>query len=261
MPMYENFRTVRTMQYQTDELTERAVQFIDRHATRPWPFFLYLPYGAIHGPDQAPAHYLDRNDGDVRLAMIDALDEGVGRVLAALDERGLTDSTIVFFVSDNGGYRESSNGPLRGGKSGLYEGGIRVPFLARWPGRIPAGSVYPEPVMHIDLAPTLLAATGAPSPPGLDGVDLLPYLRGAREGAPHEALFFGATNGTRFAVRHGPWKLVHEADSSRGERTTRLYHLDEDEAERDDRSEAEPAIAGALRARYEDWAARVAPER
>jgi arylsulfatase A-like enzyme len=255
MPVYDGVRPVRKVKYLTEELTDRAVDFIRRHARRPWPLLLYLAYTAIHSPDQAPEKHLQRRGGDARLAMIDALDEGLGRVLGALKRHGIAESTLVVFVGDNGGYRAMSNGRLRGGKGQLFEGGIRVPFVAAWPGRLPAGRAYEQPVMHIDLLPTILAAAGLTVPKDIDGVNLLPYWRGEKPGPPHEALLWGW--GSRFAIRRGDWKLLNEAPSRRGKPVPALFHLTRDVEEKHNLIEQEAGIARELTQVHERWVAEM----
>ncbi|MCP5112107.1 MAG: sulfatase-like hydrolase/transferase, partial [bacterium] len=199
--------------YLTDDFTDAAIDFVDRHRER--PFFLYLSYNAVHGPMHAKAEDIEqypRITPEVRrllAAMTRSLDENVGRLLGKLDTLGLTDNTLVLFLNDNGGPDgpARSNGALRGHKGTYWEGGVRVPFLASWPARLPKGSRYKHPVSSLDLLPTAVAAGGGVPDPEwqLDGVNLIPYLSETRDGLPHETLFW------RFwrvsAVRQGPWKL------------------------------------------------------
>lgn len=201
--------------YLTDYFSDSAVQVIA--ANRDRPFFLYLAHWAPHTPlqatkaDYAAVAHLETHRERVYAAMILALDRGVGRVMAALKANGLDDNTLVIFSSDNGGADyiglPNINAPLRGWKQTLFEGGIRVPFLARWPGRIPAGSVFDQPVHHFDVFATAAEAAGAalPTDRTIDGVNLLPFLSGQRSDAPHKALFW-RSGASQTAMVDG-WKL------------------------------------------------------
>jgi arylsulfatase A-like enzyme len=185
--------------------------------------------------------------------MIRSLDRNVGRVLAALKERGLDDDTIVVFTSDNGGTHyiglPAINRPFRGWKATFFEGGIRVPFFMRWPGKIATGTRYPAPVGHVDIFATALAAAGVPLPTDrkIDGVDLLPYVTGQRAGRPHEALFW--RSGPYLAVRSGDWKLQV------GGRPARewLFDLGKDPAEKNDVAAANPQKVAELKALLEQF--------
>src|SRR5262249_38581618 len=148
-------------------------------------------------------------------AMISALDDAIGTVLAKLDQAGLSKDTLVVFLSDNGcpDYIDCcSNTPLKGSKRMLYEGGIRIPFALRWNGKLAAGKVYSQPVSSLDLVPTLMALAGVKrqDTDRLDGVDLIPYLTGAKTGVPHDVLFWRME--PNFAVRAGKWKLIKAGD-------------------------------------------------
>ncbi len=196
-----------TMRY-----TERALRFIEKNKDR--PFFLYMPHSMPHVPLHVSSHYAGRTFRGLFGDVIAEIDGSVGRVLAALKEHGLDDRTLVIFTSDNGpwlsyGDHAGSAGPLREGKGTSFEGGVREPFVARWPGHIPAGTVCREPAMTIDLLPTFARLAGAdlPADRPIDGRDIWPLLSG-RPGArsPHEALYFYWGRDLQ-AVRSGRWKL------------------------------------------------------
>ena len=218
-PLYDRRVPVEPSGYLTDVLTDRAVTFIKREKSR--PFFLYLAYNAVHTPMHAPEKYLARfrGIGDQQrrtyAAMMSAMDDGIGRVVAALREEGLENNTLIFFFSDNGGptmpgttINGATNTPLRGSKRQTWEGGIRVPFMIRWKGRLPEGKVDSRPIIQLDVLPTVLAAAGIEPRAEwkLDGVNLLPYLSGKRQDAPHDALYWRLFG--HMAIRKGPWKLV-----------------------------------------------------
>ncbi len=251
-------------QYLTDRLTDEALRFIDGNRDR--PFFLYLSHYAPHIPLQAQAALIERHKArasaapqanPIYAAMIESIDTGVGRILARLDALALTGRTIVVFTSDNGGLatREgpntpaTSNAPLRNGKGYLQEGGIRVPLMVRWPGQLPAGVVSRTPVSSIDLLPTLLALTGAPALPGVDGVSLEPVLRGTGELAPRPLFWHyphysnqarspqaPAGGGPGAAIRLERWKLIEHFETGRHE----LYDLAADPGEANDLAAAQP---------------------
>jgi arylsulfatase A-like enzyme len=190
--------------------------------------------------------------------MLAQLDDGIGRVLAQLQELGLAENTLVVFLSDNGGpTREltSSNRPLRGEKGQLLEGGVRVPLILRWPARIPAGRTDSRLVSALDLLPTALAAAGAKPPANLDGVDLLPHLSGEAE-KPVRAAHYWRVGG-RAAYREGDWK-IHRASAGGA---WQLFNLREDISEERDRAAAEPARARTLEAAWKALDAQMAPPR
>ncbi len=244
--------------YLTDAFTREAVNFIDRY--RDQPFFLYVAYNAVHSPLQGGNAYLAKfasiDDIHRRIfaAMLSNLDDGVGRVLGKLRCAGLENDTLVWFLSDNGGpTREltSSNKPLRGEKGSVYEGGIRVPFLARWPGRLPAGAEYDMPVSSTDMFATAAAVSGAVpnTERTLDGVNLLPHLSGESPGRPHETLFW--RQGGNTAVRVGDWKLLrHGGGQASG--PWELYNVARDRGEARNLADAEPQRREALLRVWED---------
>lgn len=245
--------------YLTDVLGAEAVDFIERHKDK--PFFVYLPFNAIHTPLQATTKYLDRfaNIKNPRhrtlAAMTSALDDAIGSVVKKLRDTGLEKDTLIIFLSDNGCpvmTGAGTNGPLNGEKVTYFEGGIRVPFIVRWKGRLPEGKLYREPVVSRDILPTFLAAAGVPSPTvELDGVDLLPFFNGSKKGAPHQSLFWRAGQGR--AVRQGKWKLVEF-----GDRYTRLFDLSTDLGEKTDVSTEHPDVVRQLQTAWRAWSAQMA---
>ncbi|MCX6854729.1 MAG: sulfatase-like hydrolase/transferase, partial [Verrucomicrobia bacterium] len=208
-----------SVEHTTETFGNEACAFIERHKAEPW--FVYLPFNAVHTPMESTKAYLDRMTGitdekrHTFTAMLTALDDAVGKVLAKLREHRLEENTVIFFLSDNGGptsTTSSMNKPLRGYKMQTWEGGIRVPFLAQWKGRFPAGKVDDRPIIQLDLLPTALAAAGVEVKPEwqLDGVNLLPFLTGENTAAPHDSLYWRM--GEQMAVRVGDWKLVKASD-------------------------------------------------
>lgn len=258
--------------YYTDQLASRAVEVIRRAATDRRPFFLYLAFNAPHYPLEAPFELVTKYRGifperglfALYAAMVEQLDAGIGRVLAALDELQLAQDTLVLFTSDNGPSAELShygpegadfsNGPLRGYKFGLTEGGLRVPFLARWPGKLPAGSVQSGSAVTMDILPTLLEAAGVEPAPGheIHGQSLLPLLRGepfTRNAPLHWE------NQQNHAVFDGEWKLVKRAWESRA----RLYRPVTDVGEEQDLAARHPEKVAELTALHEAWRRRHYP--
>lgn len=253
-PIYRDRNIVSEDRYLTDAFGSEGVAFIDRNHTS--PFFLYLAFNAIHTPLHATERYLDRFAGiknekhRMLAAMTVALDEAVGALMAKLRERGLEKDTLVIFLSDNGCpvmTGAGSNGPLNGEKVTYFEGGIRIPFIASWPGHIPAGMVYRKPVVSRDIVPTFLTAAGVTfRKDDFDGVDLLPWLKERKSGEPHEALFWRAGEGR--AVRMGDWKLIEF-----GERHSHLYNLSQDIGEKRDLSDSHPDQVRRLREAWKAW--------
>ena len=238
--------------YMTDYLTDQALSAI--RANRNRPFFLYLAYSAPHTPLQAlKSDYealanIKDHRSRVYAAMVRAVDRGVGQVMAELKRQGLDDNTLVIFTSDNGGAHyvglPDLNRPLRGWKATFYEGGTHVPFLMRWPKRIPAGSRFASPVSHFDIFATAAAAAGATPPADrvVDGVDLAPFVAGEATGVPHRTLFW--RSGGYRVVLHDGWKL----HSLGQQREVRLYNLAADPGERSDLAAQQPARVAQLQA-------------
>lgn len=243
--------------YTTDAYSDRAIDWLEKNRSQ--PKFLYLPFNAQHAPLQAPQKYLDRfpnikaENRKLFAAMMSGMDDAIGRVMAKIREFGQEDNTIYFFIGDNGGPTQSTtsqNGGLRGFKMTTYEGGPRVPFLAQWKAKFPAGKTYDFPVMNLDVLPTVVTAAGGKIEPTwkLDGVDLLPYMTGTNKARPHETMYW--RYGPQWAVRHGDMKLVvARGGSDRPE----LYNLADDVAESKDLASAQPEKAKQLLALYAAW--------
>jgi arylsulfatase A-like enzyme len=268
----DGFKPVRKMGYLTTDLTARAVEFIRQSGKN--PFFIYLAYNAPHTPIQAPDELVLKHlkaglppEEATYRAMIDVLDAGIGQVTAALKECGLEKDTLVVFTSDNGAEVEHRNGGLRGTKMTAWEGGVRVPMIASWPGKISADITSDAMCAIPDLAATCLALGGVEGEAHMDGVNLMPFWTGQRQGNAHEALVWSiiltGPTGTRptpdnmelFAVRMGPWKLVR--DSKRN--IDALYDLDKDLRETNDLSAPQPQKKAELLAYGTDFLKQCPP--
>jgi len=248
--------------YTTDAYAERAVDWLEKH--KQGPFFLYLPFNAQHAPLQATEKYLARfsNIADPKrklfAAMMSAKDDAVGKVLAKLKEIRQEQNTIVWYLTDNGGptaQTTSKNDPLRGFKATTWEGGVRIPFMVKWPGKIPEGKVEKRPIIQLDILPTCVAAAGGQVADDwkLDGVNLLPYLTGQNSERPHATLYWRF--GEQMAIRHGDWKLV----KARGITEPALFNLAADIGEQTDLMAKEPAKAAELQALWDKWNAEQKP--
>ena len=248
--------------YTADYYTEEAVKVIENNRHR--PFFLFLAQHLPHNPLQATrADYnqlghIENHRLRVYAAMILALDRSVGRVLAALDANGLRQNTLVAFTSDNGGAGyiglRDINQPFRGWKLTHFEGGLRVPLVARWPARIAPGAMFEQPVHHMDLFHTFAAAAGAEVPRDriLDGVDLVPFVRGEAEGAPHRTLYW--RQGHHQSIQHDGWKLIRTAAPKR----RWLFNLRADPTERTDLAAPMSDKANELETLLDAWHAEQA---
>jgi arylsulfatase A-like enzyme len=249
--------------YLTDYYTEQAVKVIEANKDR--PFFLYLAHWAPHTPLQATREdyealaHIGSHRERVYAAMIRSLDRGVGRVLQTLKDNGLEDNTLVLFTSDNGGAGyiglPEVNSPFRGWKITLFEGGIHVPYFAKWPARITPGTVVSDPVHHFDLYATAAAAAGASLPDDriIDGVDLLPFATGTAGGPPHQALFW--RSGASQSALVGGWKLNVSDPPGR----SWLFDLEVDPTERHDLSAERPDKVAELQAALAQHNAAQAP--
>lgn len=254
--LMRNNGRVEEQEYLTDALSREAVRFVKNQAGGS-PFFMYLAYNAPHAPMQATEKYLKRfkhiKDEKRRTyaAMVSAVDDGVGQLLDKLEELKIDDNTIVFFLSDNGGpedHNASDNGPLREGKSSLYEGGIHVPFAMQWPGHVPAGMVYNNPVISLDIMATAVALANAETKNPLDGVNLIPYLKGEKQGVPHKELFWRKYDQDWHAVRSGDYKMLRK-----GESDTEWYNLSEDISEKNELSKAEVKAPEEMLMAHDNW--------
>lgn len=257
------FEPVTKFEFTTMDFAKEALSFIERHRNQ--PFFVYLAFNAVHAPLQAPEEYIAKfkhitnPTRQIFAAMLSALDDAVGMVLAKLRELKLEENTLIFFISDNGGptrQTSSRNDPLRGFKGQVLEGGIRVPFLMQWKGHLPAGKVYEHPVIALDICPTILAAVGAEIPKELNGVNLLPYLTGEAKGEPHTALFW--RYGRQWAVRAGDFKLVC-CPQEFGSEEPQLFNLAEDIGEKTNLAPKMPQKVEELKAMYDEWNAKNIP--
>lgn len=254
--------------YLTEAFGREATAFLERRNSQ--PFFLYLAFNSVHTPMQAPERYLARFpnlEGKRRTyaAMTAAMDDAIGGVLETLRKKGLEEDTLIFFISDNGGpelANASDNGPLRGQKAQTWEGGVRVPWFAQWKGKIPAGKTFDPPVIQLDILPTTLSAAGVEPKKEwkLDGVDLLPYFRDNKRGAPHSTLFWRF--GAQMAVRKGDWKLVKApgAGAVQGPQAgaakvegAHLYNLKEDIGEQTNVAEQHPDQVRELASEWDRW--------
>lgn len=259
--------------YLTDDYSRCAVEFVERHKNR--PFFLYLPHFAVHKPHEASDQYLSRfphiTDPTRRsyVAMLSAMDDAVGQLLATLRKYEIENNTLIIFFSDNGGTGGSSNLPLRGKKGGTWEGGIRTPFLVQWKDRFAAGQKYDGLMSSLDILPTVIAAAGGKVDTEwkLDGVNLLPFLDGVESGNPHDILYWRF--GSQWAIRSAQgnsaqgnteqWKLLQAREAKGGtiqiakEGPVRLFNLADDIAEMNDLSGSMPEKVDELLRLWKEW--------
>ncbi len=253
--IYRNDQIIDDEGYLTDNLAREASAFIRKNAAASQPFFLYLPFNAVHWPLQAPEGDVAKYDTgdkerDVLMGMIYRMDLAVGRVIATLKETGEYHNTLIFYFSDNGGAARTraNNKPLRDYKQSTYEGGIRVPFFVSWPGHIKAG-VSNEPVISLDITPTICSVLGIPLPSDriYDGRNLTPALQGNLEQPLHPQLFWDGNEG-HWAIREGDWKLVFDRKGNLG-----LFNLKEDIGEQKNLSDAHPERVKELNEKYLEW--------
>ena len=273
--IFDQNKPVDSVDYLTAEFTGRALDFLQEFKKDSRPFFLYLAYNTPHPPLQAPWEDLEPyaakrpnerfTSRDIVKAMVDVLDRDIGSLMESLAELGLDENTLIVFTSDNGGHDDGPggvvqhNGGLRSRKGFYYEGGVRVPFIVRWPAGLPAGKIYNEPVSQLDIFATAAAVAGVAGkniPKNLDGVNLIPYLTGEKQNAPHELLFWSLANRqVKWAVRSGKWKLVNDdmrplpiQGGTKVDYQTQLYNLEDDPFETNDLASKNPETVARLTA-------------
>jgi arylsulfatase A-like enzyme len=261
-------RVVRDPRFRVTVQTEAALSFLERRAKKPEePWFLYLAWYAPHVPLESPEPWFSKTPANLplerrqALAMIAAMDDGLGRIRAKLKTMGVDQNTLIFFVSDNGAplhpgaWDGSLNAPLIGEKGMLTDGGVRVPFVAAWPGKLPAGTVYEHPVINLDIAATANGLAGLPHDPQLlDGVNLMPFLLGEKRGSPHDYLYWRWRSQT--AVLEFPWKLITVGDQEKY-----LFDVTRPDGELavNNRLAEHPEIAERLETKLKTWCAGLKP--
>ncbi|MFB3902154.1 MAG: sulfatase-like hydrolase/transferase [Acidobacteriota bacterium] len=258
--LYESATPVEKQGYLPKMIADRAVQFIDQHKTQ--PFFIYLSYHTALPPYQRPGHPEDVRDQDTwrrgnrqdYAAMVECVDQGVVRTLEALDRNRLIDNTLVIYTHDHGGEALSRGEPFFHGIATLWEGGLRVPCLLRWPGHVPAGAISPQVSVNMDLTATILAAAGQlpPADKSLDGIDLLPILSG-KSPVVDRSLFWRINfpRRTQKAVRSGKWKYVFDVHAHM------LFDMETDPSERHNVAYQQPEVMARLRAALAQWEAEL----
>lgn len=255
-------RTITDPRFRCVWQTDAAMQFIKRHTKD--PFFLYLAYFTPHVPLESPEPWFSRTPANLplerrqALAMIAAMDEGIGNICELLRKEGLEENTLIFFIGDNGAplkkgaWNGSVNLPLVGEKGMLTDGGVRVPFLATWPGVLPAGKVYDQAVSSLDVAATTVAIAGLPEDKNLDGVNIIPFLNGKKSGAPHDFLYWRWRS--QAAVLSGKYKLILV-----GQEEKYLFDTTTPEGETKNLLTQFPEIAAELEGKLMEWDATLPP--
>ena len=254
--IYDNGNRIDTKKYLTEELSDNAVKFIEDNSDN--PFFLYLSYNAPHTPLQATKKDLERNkhiEVEKRrtyAAMVSSMDDGIGLILDKLEEKKITDNTIVIFFSDNGGvewYNFSDNGVLRGIKGDFFEGGIRVPFTMQWPKKIKPGITYDKPIIALDVFATVASAASAEKyiKNDIDGVDLLPYLTGDKFGLPHEYLYWQNPDKDIDVVRDERYKYLRIKNDEY------IFDLKNDISEETNIINSSKPIYDRLKSQFKEW--------
>ena len=254
--IYDNGKRIDTKKYLTEELSDNAVKFIEDNSDN--PFFLYLSYNAPHTPLQATERDLERNkhiEVEKRrtyAAMVSSMDDGIGLILDKLEEKKITDNTIVIFFSDNGGvewYNFSDNGVLRGIKGDFFEGGIRVPFTMQWPKKIKPGITYDKPIIALDVFATVASAASAEKyiKNDIDGVDLLPYLTGDKFGLPHEYLYWQNPDKDIDVVRDERYKYLRIKNDEY------IFDLKNDISEETNIINSSKPIYNRLKSQFKEW--------
>jgi arylsulfatase A-like enzyme len=259
--LYENDHLVHSDGYLTDLFSEKSIAFIKQKHTE--PFFLVIAYNAPHWPWQGPNDqpYADsmnfRAGGSpaIYAAMMKSLDDGIGKIMSAIDDAQISNQTIVIFTNDNGGERYSNHGGLAKSKGTLWEGGIRVPAFVRWPGRIEAGATTQQVAITMDWSATILSAGGAKVHANfpLDGIDLMPILTGNKKSTERTLYWRTFQRVKQKAIQSGHWKYLQDASGEY------LFNLVEDGMEKHDLKEKHPAIFTRLKKNYADWEKTVLP--
>ena len=259
LPKNELFNLKNLGQYRIEEETKKAELFIEKNRNE--PFFLYLAYTAPHVPMEAPADYMDRfkdvkdKDRQLCLAMLSAVDDGVGRIMSMLEKYSLKENTLVIFLSDNGGvedktnegYDASLNIPLLGEKGLLLEGGIRIPWIMYWQGKIKKGQKITAPVISLDISATVLNLAKAKDMSGLDGIDLMPWVLNGKK-SNKDRPFFWYTRGQE-AIRYGKWKMMRRSDKS----WSYLVNIEDDISEQNNLAVRYPEVVKQLEAELDKW--------
>ncbi|MEI6890797.1 MAG: sulfatase [Pontiella sp.] len=264
MPLIHNDKAVEWDQYLTRELTDAGIRFLEKNKQK--PFFLFMSYNAPHLDLEAPPEIIAKFPADkmtkipgvkpaarsIYGAMVYELDQGVGQLLERVNELGLADNTVVWFLSDNGGMRKTSdNRPLRASKGSSYEGGLRVPMIVKWPGKIPRGVVMDEMVTSLDIGATAIAmAGGDPKQSGLHGNDIRPYMTQQSKAAPHDVLYWhtARTAGMGGVIRDGDFKLIINTKGK-----AELYNLKDDLSETTNLAASQPERVQTMLARWTAW--------
>ncbi len=274
-PILRDREPLQEKRYLTDAFGDEAAAFVAAQKGSAKPFFLYLAFNAVHTPMQAsdkhlaPFARIDNPQRRTYAGMLSAMDQAIGQVLKQLEEIGQLENTVIIFTSDNGGpttrnaVNGSRNGLLRGSKCETFQGGIRVPLLLVWPGKLQPGTVYRRPVITMDLTATVLALAGADSK-DIEGLDLVPYLDGKTDGSPHEVLYWRSrTMSNNYGARQGDWMFVHSTEGAEapGPKQTpardMLFNLADDISEKNDLAAAHPEKLAELRKLYGAWSAAV----
>ena len=254
--IYDNGKRIDTKKYLTEELSDNAVKFVEENSDN--PFFLYLSYNAPHTPLQATEKDLERNmhieieKRRTYAAMVSSMDDGIGLILDKLEEKKISDNTIVIFFSDNGGvewYNFSDNGVLRGIKGDFFEGGIRVPFVMQWPKKIKAGITYDKPIISLDVFATVASAASAEKHINneIDGVDLLPYLTGNNSGLPHKYLYWQNRDKDIDVVRDERYKYLRIKNDEY------IFDLKNDISEETNIINLSKPIYDRLKSQFKEW--------
>ncbi len=256
---YENLTPLKVEGYSTELIRDRALRFLDSNAAS--PFFLYLPFNSVHWPFQAPGRpdtvrtkptWFDGARPTEYKPMLESIDAAIGQILAKLESRGQLDNTLILFTNDNGGERLSDNTPFFHHKATLWEGGIRVPGILRWPGRLPQGRIHSQPCISMDFTATIADACGVRPDPAqpFDGISLLPILDG-RQPAQERTFFWRINRVDRKqrACRKGHWKWIHDSGFEQ------LYDLSRDPGERRDVSYRHPQLTRELASLTDQWEA------